>query len=58
MRLSRLILTIAIVIIAAWLLGAALKLAAWIINGLLSLAAIVVVIWLIMMFIESRKKQK
>ena len=58
MKLSRLILTIAIVIIAAWLLGAALKLAAWIINGLLSLAAIVVVIWLIMMFIESRKKQK
>lgn len=58
MKLSRLILTIAIVIIAAWLLGAALKLAAWVINGLLSLAAIVVVIWLIMMFIENRKKQK
>ena len=45
------------VIIAAWLLGAALKLAAWIINGLLSLAAIVVIIWLIMMFIESRKQK-
>ena len=57
MKLSRLILTIAIVIIAAWLLGAALKLAAWIINGLLSLAAIVVMIWLIMMFIESRKQK-
>jgi hypothetical protein len=58
MKLSRLILTIAIVIIAAWLLGVVLKLAAWVINGLLSLAAIVVIIWLIMMFIESRKKQK
>lgn len=57
MKLSRLILTIAIVIIAAWLLGAALKLAAWIINGLLSLAAIVVIIWLIMTFIESRKQK-
>ena len=57
MKLSRLILTIAIVIIAAWLLGAALKLAAWIINGLLSMAAIVVIIWLIMMFIESRKQK-
>ena len=57
MKLSRLILTIAIVIIAAWLFGAVLKLAAWIINGLLSLAAIVVVIWLIMMFIESRKQK-
>ena len=57
MKLSRRILTIAIVIIAAWLLGAALKLAAWIINGLLSLAAIVVIIWLIMMFIESRKQK-
>lgn len=57
MKLSRLILTIAIVIIAAWLLGAALKLAAWIINGLLSLAAIIVIIWLIMMFIESRKQK-
>ena len=57
MKLSRLILTIAIVIIAAWLLCAALKLAAWIINGLLSLAAIVVIIWLIMMFIESRKQK-
>ena len=57
MKLSRLILTIAIVIIAAWLLGAALKLAAWIINGLLSLAAIVVIIWLIMMFIGGRKQK-
>ena len=57
MKLSRLILTIAIVIIAVWLLGAVLKLAAWIINGLLSLAAIVVIIWLIMMFIESRKQK-
>ncbi|MDO4661102.1 MAG: hypothetical protein Q4B27_03060 [Candidatus Saccharibacteria bacterium] len=57
MKLSRLILTIAIVIIAAWLFGAVLKLAAWIINGLLSLAAIVVIIWLIMMFIESRKQK-
>ena len=57
MKLSRLILTIAIVIIAAWLLGAALKLAAWVINGLLSLAAIVVIIWLIMMFIEGRKQK-
>lgn len=58
MKLSRLILTIAIVIIAAWLLGVVLKLAAWVINGLLSLAAIIVIIWLIMMFIESRKQQK
>ena len=57
MKLSRLILTIAIIIIAAWLFGAVLKLAAWIINGLLSLAAIVVIIWLIMMFIESRKQK-
>ena len=57
MKLSRLILTIAIDIIAAWLLGEALKLAAWVINGLLSLAAIVVIIWLIMMFIESRKQK-
>ena len=57
MKLSRLILTITIVIIAAWLFGAVLKLAAWIINGLLSLAAIVVIIWLIMMFIESRKQK-
>ena len=58
MKLSRLILTIAIVIIAAWLFGAVLKLAAWIINGLLSLAAIVVIIWLIMLFVESQQKQK
>ena len=57
MKLSRLILTIAIVIIAAWLLGVVLKLAAWIINGLLSLAAIIVIIWLNMMFIESRKQK-
>lgn len=57
MKLSRLILTIAIVIIAAWLFGVVLKLAAWIINGLLSLAAIVVIIWLIMVFIESRKQK-
>ena len=57
MKLSRLILTIAIVIVAAWLLGAGLNLAAGIINGLLPLAAIVIIIWLIMMFIESRKQK-
>ena len=57
MKLSRLILTIAIVIIAAWLLGVVLKLAAWVINGLLSLAAIVVIIWLVMMFIEGRQQK-
>ena len=58
MKLSKLIFTIAAVIVAAWLLSLVFKFAAWLINGLLYVAAIIVIVGLIAAFIESRKQQK
>ena len=57
MKLSRLLLTIASIVIGVWLLGVVFRLAAWLINGLLYVAAIVVIIWLATVFFEQRKKQ-
>lgn len=56
MKLSRLLLTIASIVIGVWLLGVVFRLAAWLINGLLYVAAIVVIIWLVTVFFEQRKK--
>jgi len=56
MKTSRLIFLVAAVVIGVWLLGLILKLAAWLINGLLYIAAIVVIIGLISVYIDSRKK--
>ena len=58
MKLSRLIFIIAAVIVGAWLLGLVFKAAAWLLEGLLYIAAIIVIIGLIRMFIEQKKKTR
>ena len=57
MKLSRLIYVIAIIIIAAWLLGLVFRFAAWLINGLLYVAAIVLIIGLAANYLERRKQK-
>ena len=57
MKLSRLIYVIAIIIIAAWLLGLVFRFAAWLINGLLYVAAIVLIIGLVANHLERRKQK-
>lgn len=58
MKLSRLIYIIAIIIVGVWVLGLVFKLAAWFINSLIYIAAIIVIIGLIRMWWENRKKSK
>lgn len=58
MKLSRLIYIIAIIIVGVWVLGLIFKLAAWFISSLIYIAAIVVIIGLIRMWWENRKKSK
>ena len=41
--LTRLIITIAIIIIGAWLVMLAFKVAAWLINGLVGIAAVIII---------------
>lgn len=55
MKLSKLIFSIASIIVVVWLLGLVFRFAAWLISGLLYVAAIVVAIGLIMAYIESRR---
>lgn len=54
MKFTRVIFTIAVIIIAVWLLGIVFKFAAWLINGLLYVAAIVVIIGIITAYIQNR----
>lgn len=58
MKFTRLIFTIAVIIIAVWLLGLVFKFSTWLINGLLYVAAIIVIIGLISAFVESKKRAK
>ena len=55
MKLTRLIFTIAAIIVIVWILGALLKFAAWLISGLFYVAAIVVIIGIISAFIENKR---
>lgn len=57
MKVTKLIFSIAAIIVGVWLLGQVFKFAAWLINGLLYVAAIVVIIGLIAAFIEQRRKK-
>ena len=57
MKLSRLIYTIACIIVIVWLLGLVFRFAAWLINGLLYVAAIVVIVGLIASYFERQKHQ-
>ncbi len=54
-KISQIILSIALIVLVTWVLGMVFKLAAWLINGLLYVAAVVVIIWLITLFIESKR---
>lgn len=58
MKITRLIFIIALIIVAAWLLGLVLKFTAWLISGLLYVAAIVVIIGIIMAFIENKRGER
>ena len=48
--LTRLIITIAIIIVGAWLVMLAFKVAAWLINGLVGVAAVIIIAAIIYRF--------
>lgn len=54
-NLTRLIFTIAAIIVGVWLLALVFRVAAWLINGLLYVAAIVVIVGLVSAYVQSRK---
>lgn len=56
MKLSRLIFIIAAIIVGVWAFGLFLKLATWFINSLLYIAALVVIIGLIKLYFEHKKR--
>ena len=56
MKLTRVLFIIAAIIVGVWLIGLLFKLAAWVISSLLYIAALVVIVGLISMYIDSRKK--
>ena len=58
MSFPKLIYSIAVLIIIAWVLSNIFRLAAWLINGLLYVAILVVIIGLIAQFISQKKRQK
>lgn len=58
MSFPKLIYSIAVLVIIAWVLSNIFRLAAWLINGLLYVAILVVIIGLIAQFISQKKRQK
>ena len=58
MSFPKLIYSIAVLIIIAWVLSNIFRLAAWLINGLLYVAILVVIIGLIAQFISQKKQRK
>lgn len=56
MKLSRLIITIAIIIVVAWCIGQLFKLTAWLLNGLVGFAAVVLIVALIYRWFSVSKK--
>jgi len=58
MKLSRVIFTIAAIIVGVWLLGLLFKIAAWFISSLLYIAAVIVIIGIVRYWWEGRKKSK
>lgn len=55
MKLSKLIIIIAAIIVGAWCIGLLFRLTAWLLNGLVGVAAIVLVIALIYRWIKGAK---
>jgi hypothetical protein len=58
MSFPKLIYSIAVLVIIAWVLSMVFRLAAWLISGLLYVAVLVVIIGLISQFISQKKQQK
>lgn len=58
MSFPKLIYSIAVLVIIAWVLSMVFRLAAWLINGLLYVAVLVVIIGLISQFISQKKQRK
>jgi len=58
MSFPKLIYSIAVLVIIAWVLSMIFRLAAWLISGLLYVAVLVVVIGLIAQFISQKKQRK
>ena len=58
MSFPKLIYSIAVLVIIAWVLSLVFRLAAWLINGLLYVAVLVVIIGLISQFISQKKQRK
>ena len=58
MSFPKLIYSIAVLVIIAWVLSMIFRLAAWLISGLLYVAVLVVIIGLIAQFISQKKRQK
>ena len=58
MSFPKLVYSIAVLIIIAWVLSMVFRLAAWLISGLLYVAVLVVIIGLIAQFISQKKQRK
>lgn len=58
MSFPKLVYSIAVLIIIAWVLSMIFRLAAWLISGLLYVAVLVVIIGLISQFISQKKQRK
>ena len=58
MSFPKLVYSIAVLIIIAWVLSMVFRLAAWLISGLLYVAVLVVIIGLISQFISQKKQRK
>ena len=56
MSFPKLIYSIAVLVIIAWVLSMVFRLAAWLINGLLYVAVLVVIIGLVAQFISQKKR--
>ena len=52
-QLIRLIITIAIIIVAVWLIGLVFKAITWLLNGLVGVAALILIIALIYSFVRK-----
>ena len=55
MKLSRLIVIIAAIIVGAWCIGLLFRLTAWLLNGLVGIAAVVLVVALIYRWVAGTK---
>lgn len=57
--LSRLIVTIAVIIVAFWIIGTAIKIASWLLNLLLPVAAVILIVAIILSWRKapSQKQQ-